>query len=75
MSKVQVAVRIRPLLGSETDCKEVVFQQDKEVHIADRRFTYDYVFGSTSTQEQVYSQAINPLVESLFEGYNATVFA
>uniref|UniRef100_A0A8C3WU69 Kinesin family member 27 n=1 Tax=Catagonus wagneri TaxID=51154 RepID=A0A8C3WU69_9CETA len=77
---VKVAVRIRPLL-----CKEVLHNHQACVRVIpntqqiiigrDRVFTFDFVFGKNSTQDEVYSTCIKPLVLSLIEGYNATVFA
>lgn len=40
-----------------------------------RKFTYDYVYGVDSTQQQVYDEAAFGLVESVVEGYNGTIFA
>ncbi|XP_042636611.1 kinesin-like protein KIF27 [Orycteropus afer afer] len=77
---VKVAVRIRPLL-----CKEVLHNHQVCVRVVpntqqiiigrDRVFTFDFVFGKSSTQDEVYNICIKPLVLSLIEGYNATVFA
>ncbi|XP_008070736.1 kinesin-like protein KIF27 isoform X3 [Carlito syrichta] len=77
---VKVAVRIRPLL-----CKEVLHNHQVCVRVIpntqqiiigrDRVFTFDFVFGKNSTQDEVYNACIKPLVLSLIEGYNATVFA
>lgn len=40
------------------------------------RFSFDYVFGEGSVpSHQVYSQCVHPLVEGIFLGYHATVFA
>lgn len=38
-------------------------------------FTFDHVFDDTISQEEVYSAAVQPLVESVFKGYHATVLA
>ncbi|KAM6152494.1 kinesin-like protein KIF27 isoform 3-T3 [Erethizon dorsatum] len=77
---VKVAVRVRPLL-----CKEVLHNHQVCVRVVpntqqiiigkDRVFTFDFVFGKNSTQDEVYNTCIKPLVLSLIEGYNATVFA
>ncbi|XP_010631223.1 kinesin-like protein KIF27 isoform X4 [Fukomys damarensis] len=77
---VKVAVRVRPLL-----CKEVLHNHQVCVRVIpntqqiiigrDRVFTFDFVFGKSSTQDEVYNMCIKPLVLSLIEGYNATVFA
>ncbi|XP_044514442.1 kinesin-like protein KIF27 isoform X2 [Gracilinanus agilis] len=77
---VRVAVRVRPLL-----CKEILHNHQVCVRLVpntqqiiigkDRIFTFDFVFGKNSTQDEVYTTCIKPLVASLIEGYNATVFA
>ncbi|TNN80661.1 Kinesin-like protein KIF27 [Liparis tanakae] len=41
---------------------------------SDRVFSFDHVFGPTENQEEVYESCVQPLVESLLHGYNATVF-
>lgn len=40
-----------------------------------KAFTFDQVFDWNSTQEQVYEDAAKPIVISVLEGYNGTVFA
>ncbi|XP_078423865.1 kinesin-like protein KIF27 [Cetorhinus maximus] len=77
---VKVAVRIRPLLPKEIlhnnqVCVRVVPNTQQVVIGKDRAFTFDFVFGQKSSQEDVYSACIKPLVISAIEGYNATVFA
>ncbi|CAG2234318.1 KIF27 [Mytilus edulis] len=37
--------------------------------------TFDHVLSSKTTQDEVYKSCIEPLVNGIFEGYNATVFA
>lgn len=40
-----------------------------------KAFTFDGVYFMDSTSEQIYNDIIYPLVESVVEGYNGTVFA
>ena len=40
-----------------------------------KTFTFDNVFDWTSTQSEVYEETAKPIVESVLEGYNGTVFA
>ncbi len=40
-----------------------------------KTFTFDLVYDWTSTQEQVYKETAFPIVESVLEGYNGTIFA
>uniref|UniRef100_A0A4W3J3Z5 Kinesin family member 27 n=1 Tax=Callorhinchus milii TaxID=7868 RepID=A0A4W3J3Z5_CALMI len=77
---VKVAVRIRPLLPKEIlhnhqVCVRVVPNTQQVVIGKDRAFTFDFVFGQKSAQEEVYSSCIKPLIISAIEGYNATVLA
>ncbi|XP_069736257.1 kinesin-like protein KIF27 isoform X2 [Phaenicophaeus curvirostris] len=77
---VKVAIRIRPLLSREVlhnhqVCVRVVPNTQQIIIGKDRVFTFDFVFGKNSTQEEVYTACIKPLLVSLTEGYNATVFA
>lgn len=77
---VKVAVRVRPLLSKEIlhnhqACVRLVPNAKQVIIGKDHVFTFDFVFGKTSTQEEVYAVCIKPLLASLTEGYNATVFA
>ncbi|XP_054545509.1 kinesin-like protein KIF27 isoform X2 [Talpa occidentalis] len=77
---VKVAVRIRPLLCKEVlhnhqTCVRAIPNTQQIIIGRDRVFTFDFVFGKNSTQDEVYNACIKPLVLSLIEGYNATVFA
>ncbi|XP_021235065.1 kinesin-like protein KIF27 isoform X2 [Numida meleagris] len=77
---VKVAVRIRPLLSKEVlhnhqVCVRLVPNTQQIIIGKDRAFTFDFVFGKNSTQGEVYTACIKPLLLSLTEGYNATVFA
>lgn len=40
-----------------------------------KAFTYDAVYDWNSTQRGVYDESAFPLVESVLEGYNGTIFA
>ncbi|XP_009993777.1 PREDICTED: kinesin-like protein KIF27 [Chaetura pelagica] len=77
---VKVAVRIRPLLSSEVHdnhqvCVRAVPHTQQILFRKEHAYTFDFVFGEISTQEEVYTVCIKPLLVSLTEGYNATVFA
>ncbi len=38
-------------------------------------YTFDATFDNFSTQMQVYKTAVEPIVESVLDGYNGTIFA
>ncbi|XP_054895163.1 kinesin-like protein KIF27 isoform X2 [Poeciliopsis prolifica] len=77
---VRVAVRIRPLLRKELlhqhqVCVRVDPSGSGQVRLgSDRLFSFDHAFGPTASQDEVYESCVQPLVESLLDGYNATVF-
>ena len=41
----------------------------------EKLFTFDAVYGEDSTQRQVFDETAFPLVESVLQGYNGTIFA
>lgn len=77
---VKVAVHVRPLIGDEKlqgckDCVTVV-QGKPQVQIGTHSFTFDHVYGSTgSPASSMFEECVAPLVDGLFQGYNATVLA
>lgn len=77
---VKVAVHVRPLIGDEKlqgckDCVTVV-PGKPQVQIGTHSFTFDHVYGSTgSPSSSMFEECVAPLVDGLFQGYNATVLA
>ncbi|KAJ4962505.1 hypothetical protein NE237_022444 [Protea cynaroides] len=77
---VKVAVHIRPLIGDEKlqgckDCVTVV-PGKPQVQIGTHSFTFDHVYGSIgSPSSAMFEECVAPLVDGLFQGYNATVLA
>ncbi|GJM86813.1 hypothetical protein PR202_ga02708 [Eleusine coracana subsp. coracana] len=77
---VKVAVNIRPLITEElrdgcTDCVTVT-PGEPQVQIGPHVFTFDHVYGSTGPSSSlIFEQCVHPLIDSLFNGYNATVLA
>ena len=81
---VKVIIRVRPFSQKEkTDGHSDIVQTNEQEatvtisdpkHVQSRAFNFDSVFSSLSTQMQVYSSA-RPVVMSVLDGYNGTVFA
>ena len=80
---VKVAVRVRPMNKHEKEqnstlCVEVD-PSNCTVSVTSSKsiktFPFDYVYGMDSTQREVYDQVAFPIVDSIFQGYNGTVFA
>ncbi|XP_073687523.1 kinesin-like protein KIF21A isoform X4 [Garra rufa] len=79
-STVRVALRIRPQLAKEKieGCHICTFVTPGEPQVVlgkDKAFTYDYVFDMDSTQDTIYANCTEKLIEGCLEGYNATIFA
>jgi len=80
---VKVAVRIRPLNDKEANegCQAVLeqVQGEPQVYIQNtdpvKSFTYDYAYGGSDSNEEVYEGAVKKIVKQLFTGYNVTVLA
>ncbi|KAK3132521.1 hypothetical protein QOZ80_6AG0523600 [Eleusine coracana subsp. coracana] len=77
---VKVAVHVRPLIGDEKlqGCKDciAIVPGKPQVQIGSHSFTFDHVYGSTGTPSAaMFDECVAPLVEGLFQGYNATVLA
>ncbi|KAJ6939830.1 hypothetical protein NC651_006099 [Populus alba x Populus x berolinensis] len=77
---VKVALHIRPLIADERaqgckDCVTVVSGKP-QVQIGTHAFTFDHVYGSSGTPSSaMFEECVAPLVDGLFQGYNATVLA
>ena len=41
----------------------------------DTNFKFDRVFDMESTQKQVYDLAAKPIIDSVLDGFNGTIFA
>ncbi|XP_019629575.1 PREDICTED: chromosome-associated kinesin KIF4A-like [Branchiostoma belcheri] len=78
---VRVALRCRPLLPKETmegcqTCLQFVPGEPQVLVLGtDKAFTYDYCYSMDTMQEQVFEEAVLPLLDGFFKGYNATVLA
>lgn len=84
---VRVVVRCRPMNKRETDlkCATIVDIDNKkgtcgltcleEPNSIPKNFTFDGAYGIDSNTETIYNDVGFPLVESVCEGYNGTVFA
>ncbi|XP_067853165.1 kinesin family member 4 [Heptranchias perlo] len=77
---VRVALRCRPLVRKEIDegCQTCLTFTPGEPQVLlgiEKFFSYDYVFDPCAEQEEVFSIAVDPLIQGIFKGYNATVLA
>ncbi|KAI8975459.1 P-loop containing nucleoside triphosphate hydrolase protein [Mycotypha africana] len=85
VAAVQVAVRIRPLTDRDralprfanSTNQDVLRANENHVQIVpqNRYFTYDYVFGTDTEQQTIFSRLGEKPVERFIEGYNVTILA
>lgn len=79
-SSVQVAVRVRPFLPREagtTSCISIPSDQPaiRIGGVDGPTFTFDHALPDSTTQTQLYTSCVVPLVKACLKGYNATVLA
>ena len=81
---VQVIVRLRPLSRKEIEAgmKDVTTVNLSEntvivdgAGVDGRPWGFDAVYTNSFSQKDVYLQTIHPVVETVLQGYNATIFA
>ena len=81
-TKIKVGVRVRPLNTKEIESSSVsVIDCERDKFVLTKPpakkscFEYDWTFDSASTSRNVYESSCRPLIENVFEGFNATFFA
>uniref|UniRef100_A0A2M4AKW6 Kinesin-like protein n=4 Tax=Anopheles TaxID=7164 RepID=A0A2M4AKW6_9DIPT len=88
---ITVCVRKRPLSKREKARKDIdvvcvpnhntllvhepKVKVDLTKYLENQKYRFDYIFDETCTNETVYMYSAKPLVQSVFEGGNATCFA
>ena len=82
--RIKVSVRCRPMSQKEKNegyqnCVDVDSDRGEVsvnlINMPRRTFWYDKAYGMDSTQEQVFQETAMPIVESVCQGYNGTIFA
>jgi len=86
---IKVVFRVRPLNSKEKaqgrKCSTIAHENRGAIELcnpspdgdgeASKTFTFDAVFSEKSTQRHIYDVCAAPVVQSVLEGYNGTVFA
>ena len=82
-----VACRFRPLNDREKQKSQELLTQHisadkKTIKLANpskpeglKEYTFDYIFSSDSTQEEIYSTIAEPIIKDIFKGFNGIILA
>lgn len=62
---IYLFIKIKPVEGSVTLSNPTASEYDPP-----KTFTFDTVFGTDSTQLDVYNLAARPIIDNVLEGYN-----
>ena len=85
MEKIKVAIRTRPLIDREEQ-EEAKYNwrvQNNTICqlngagkiLPNTTYTFDYIYDQTAPTTLLYDQLVAPIVQSVVEGFNGTVFA
>ena len=83
-ARVEVAVRLRPLASTGRDRTAVAACVDADEQSGTvtvlregrhKQFTFDHVFGQSTSNADIYAAIGRPLLSAALDGYNATLFA
>lgn len=85
---VQVVVRCRPMNKKELNSGHTrvvdmwpsrgvveIFNPKDELRENGKMFTFDAVYDWNCTQQELYEETVRPLVNSVLDGFNGTIFA
>ncbi|XP_069100188.1 kinesin-like protein KIF22 [Pleurodeles waltl] len=84
-ARVKVGVRLRPYMNLEESkqqrpCVRGLNDQSLEIvnwrnQLETMQYQFDAFYGEDSTQQEVYSRSVEPILSHLLDGQNASVFA
>jgi kinesin family member 5 len=72
----EIAMGTNPSVDFNSDGRKVNVKPSPEIPFGTNcNFNFDRVFDMSSTQKQVYDVAAKPIIDSVLEGFNGTIFA
>ncbi|GMI41654.1 hypothetical protein TeGR_g5245 [Tetraparma gracilis] len=75
MNERELAVNTLPVVTAKTNDRSVTVIKGSGARQQRSQFQFDNVFSSFSTQDEVYSSVISPVIKDVLNGYESTVFA
>jgi hypothetical protein len=81
-SRIKVGIRVRPMMANELELGAMnSLKVDKEQQLISHASSkkafadFDWVFGQSDNHTEIYESMCRPLIETIFDGFNATFFA
>lgn len=81
VSKIKVICRVRPFMKGEVPDSSVQIAEDKSLLVINQRcpteklkYTFDNCHSSTASQETIFTENVEPLLDDVFRGLDATIF-
>ena len=75
---IKVMVRVRPLIERELGKSNLIRIEDNEMLVTFskevKQFSYDHIANENSSQYEVFEKTAKPIVDSVLQGYNGTIF-
>lgn len=71
----EIEMGVQKCLDFPSNKKDIVLNMSQEAGGATQKFTFDRVFDQGSSQREVYELAAKPIIESVLDGFNGTIFA
>ncbi|CAG0903398.1 unnamed protein product, partial [Darwinula stevensoni] len=73
---IQVAVRVRPVLREmQTTCIQLFPESEQLVIGGEHVFSFERIFSPSADQNDIFEDAVLPLVETFLEGQDVTILA
>ena len=75
MNKKEQSMNCKSILAVDKDNNQVELRNPNKTDGASKDFAFDAVYADNSLQQTVYDETAFPLIESVIQGYNGTIFA
>lgn len=75
MNSREIAMKCKSVIQLSTEKCTCSLLNPRDFSAPSKLFTFDGVYGENSTTEQIYNEIAYPLIESVLDGYNSTIFA
>jgi hypothetical protein len=83
MERIKVAIRVKPEAGESLrgfnylnkEGAEGLSKLELPANGTKNEFTYDHIFGPNASQREIFETVCAPIINTVLEGFNGTLFA